>query len=474
MKRLLLVFLLPPLFALSACTTSGSGSKKFDKSLLPETFSLYNEEPLSQKRWWNSFESVELNNLIEKALSGNFTLKEAIARLVQAEALAVQAGASKLPGLSLTAGASQGKQKSSLSTDAYSVGLASSYEIDLWGRIDSQVRKAGLTVLASREDFHAAAITLSGEVTELWIKIISQRKERELLDKQLTTTLTMLELVELRFSNSMATLLDVYQQREAVAGTRAAIPLAEASEGTLLNKMALFMGKASQADINISNIELPSIESLPATGIPSDLLEMRPDIRAAGLRLHASKEQVKVARASRLPSISLSANAGYNGGSFSKIFDNWLVNLAANLTAPLFDGERLKAEVDRTKAVSEERLAAYSHTVLTAIKEVEDALIREEKEHQHLEALERQYEITVKALNEARKRYMNGLNDYLPVLTELTALQNVERALIRSRRDLVLYRIALHRALGGTWMKELEQTANSKKVKLLAYKVRAI
>jgi outer membrane protein TolC len=137
--------------------------------------------------------------------------------------------------------------------------------------------------------------------------------------------------------------------------------------------------------------------------------------------------------------------------------DNWIIGLAANLTAPILDGNRRKAEVDRQLALADENLASYRSTVLTAIKEVEDALISETKQREHIEALEREIEAAKNALNEARERYRKGLNEYLPVLTQLLTVQNLEIDLIQKKTQLLLNRISLHRALGGTWMKDVGQ-----------------
>jgi outer membrane protein TolC len=135
---------------------------------------------------------------------------------------------------------------------------------------------------------------------------------------------------------------------------------------------------------------------------------------------------------------------------------NWLLNLAGNLTAPIFDGGRRAAEVDRTRALTDEKLWAYRQTVLTAVKEVEDALVSESKQKEHIEALERVVSAARKAFDEAVERYRKGLNDYLPVLTQLLSVQSLERNLIKKRASLLLFRVSLYRALGGTWTQDLK------------------
>jgi outer membrane protein TolC len=195
---------------------------------------------------------------------------------------------------------------------------------------------------------------------------------------------------------------------------------------------------------------------VPDVGLPADLLGNRPDVRAAGIRLRSSQWQVSAARANRLPALRLTAGGGYGAENLDRLFDNWILTLAGNLTAPIFDGGRRAAEVDRTRAKADENLSAYRLAVLTAVKEVEDALVAESKQRQHLEALKLQREAAGRALEEAGQRYRKGIQDYLPVLTQLLAVQGLDRDLIRQETQLLVERVALYRALGGTWTDSLD------------------
>jgi outer membrane protein TolC len=200
---------------------------------------------------------------------------------------------------------------------------------------------------------------------------------------------------------------------------------------------------------------LPEPVQIQATGLPADLLAARPDLRAAGMRLRAADWQVAAARANRLPAISLTGRAHYGEGHLDVLFNNWLLSLAGNLTAPIFDGKRRAAEVDRRLAIMDENLSAYRQAVLTAIKEVEDALVSEAKQREYIKRLETLTATARKAFEEAVNRYRNGLNDYLPVLTQLLKVQGLERNLIQQQANLMGIRISLHRALGGTWTESL-------------------
>ncbi len=142
---------------------------------------------------------------------------------------------------------------------------------------------------------------------------------------------------------------------------------------------------------------------------------------------------------------------GYGPADIDLMLDNWIMSLASSLTAPLLDGGRRAAEVDRTRAVIDENLAAYRETVLTAIREVEDALVSEHYQRRYLAALDRQLQAARYALVEAREQYRKGVEDYLPVLTQLLAVQNLERDLITQKTQLLIDRIDLYKALGGNW-----------------------
>ena len=424
---------------------------------MPRTFSLYTAESEPLPRWWEAFNDPDLNALITQALSDNLTIKETWARLNQVRAQAVQVGAALYPDLTGTAGASYTRQRSgngsrkTVSNDNYSLGVVSSYELDLWGRVRSGRESALLEASAAREDVNAAAMTLAAEVAQRWVNIIAQRMQKRLLEHQLQTNLTFLELIELRFHMAMVSALDVYQQKQVVEDIMAEIPMVEAREQLLRHELALLLGKPPQTFLNISREDLPKPIEIPATGLPADLLSARPDLRAAGMRLWAADWQVAAARADRLPAISLTAQARYGEGDMDVLFDNWLLSLTGNLTAPIFDGKRRAAEVDRSLAVVDEKVSAYRRTVLTAIKEVEDALVTESKQREHIKGLEKVTATARKALKEAGNRYRKGLTDYLPVLTQLLKVQGLERNLIQQQANLLSARISLYRALGGTW-----------------------
>jgi multidrug efflux system outer membrane protein len=465
MNRQMKWMLLPVVPLLSSCAIFAPDARNDLNTGVPERFALYSEEALeSTNHWWTSFRSPELDAFVGEALTNSPTLQQAWARLAQADAIAAKAGAARYPTLDYSGNAAASRQKTTLgqkpgtdSFNSFSLGLGAAYEADLWGRVKSQTEAAALDRDASREQLDTAAITLAAQTALRWTGIVAQRLQTEVIQRQLESNQTSLELIELRFRNSLATALDVYQQRQAVAGTEARIPLAELRELLLRNELAALLGRTDFQTLEVAATNLPTLGALPAIGIPADVLANRPDVRRAGLLLQSADWTVSAARADRLPALRLTASANYGGSrvEMADLFDNWLANLAGSVTGPIFDGGRRKAEVERARAVVDERLAAYRETVINAIKEVEDALVSEQKQRDYIVALDRNLELSRNSYKEAVNRYRNGLIEYLPVLVELVGLQNLERERVEAQYNLLQYRINLYRALGGTWPNEL-------------------
>ena len=201
------------------CSPFKPDDRDMTPSDLPQQFALYTgETDPKRQRWWLDFGSTELTRLIESGLSDNLSLQEIWARLAQTRAMAAKIGASRYPDFTATADAgvtsSQKEIRNFAGKEAFSLGLlVSSYELDLWGRLQAKRQAAELDVVATREDLHTAAISLAAEVALRWLGIIASRLQQQLLEKQLCTNKTILELVEFRFKNAMVSALDVYQQK---------------------------------------------------------------------------------------------------------------------------------------------------------------------------------------------------------------------------------------------------------------------
>lgn len=417
--------------------------------------------------WWKSLANTELNDLMESAFSGSPSFAQAAARFRQANASASKLSAASFPSVSGSASVSSAKQQATsddgsttkLSIDNYGLGLAASYELDLWGRVHSVRRSAGLNAEASFLDLETAAMSLSARIAELWIQSIEARAGVDLITKQIETNSKALDLLKERATKSNTTLLDVYQQEQLLRVSESRLPAAMQRMEILKNELDVLVGRHAGTGPAIKTDELPALPPFPGNGVPADILNNRPDVKAQQLRLQAAGWDTAAARADRLPAIRLSAKYEYSSDRTSTLFDNWISSLAAGLTAPLIDGGQKRAESRRSKAALDAAMASYRETVLNAFKEVQNALVTEKRSTETFAALSRQLESSRKALDEATNRYRNGNVSYLSVLTALRSVYQTELDLYSSHSSVLQARIALHRALGGTWTRAAARSA---------------
>jgi len=440
---------------------------------LPESFSSGEALP-PVDRWWTALGDEELQRLVDEALAENLTLRMAWARLDQARQLAKIAGAGRWPGLDASIGYQRQHYGGGLpptlpptypeTLETWNAGLTLSYQVDLWKKISNSRKAAVLDFEAGRGDLESTALAIVASVAETWAAIAEQEASLALLEDQLEVGESFLKLVEARFGGGLSSAVDVYQQRLQVENTRGQIPQVRMQLDLLRHQLALLLGRQPKADLPLPGGELPLLDDLPPTGLPADLLRNRPDVRSAELRLIAADHRVAVAVADRFPSISLSSTLGGSASEFEDVLDMWFTNLAGNLLGPVFDAGRRKAEAERNRAVTRERLYQYQATLLTALSEVEDALVREQGLAETHRTTVRQVELAQSTLDRSRALYVGGLTDYLTVLTSLQSLQGLQRAEISTRKAIISNRIRLHLALGGAWPAELDTPENDPRV----------
>ena len=424
---------------------------------VPNAFSQPGVEAVDFK-WWLSLGDARLNALIDRALSGNLNLAGAWARLAQAQASARRAGADAEASLTADAGAARsradGSGRGSHTTNDFSLGLAVSYELDLWGRVRSTRDAAEMDLRATRADLDAAAITLSARVAGTWYALLHSTAHIALLDEQIGTNEKVLQIVSLQVRKRQAGITDLLQQRQQLATTQSLRVLALARREVLELELAVLLGKAPGGKPAQADAPLPALPPLPKTGLPADLVWRRPDVRAAALRLAAADHTLAAAVADTYPRISLTARASTDGPRTRDLFDNWLGTLAANLTAPILDGGRRDAEIDRTRAVGDQRLTEYGQSVLNALEEVENALVRERRHTQYLASLRRQLDLSQQTIDQTRQEYIGGARNYLRVLDAQRSHQRLQVTILAERLQLIEFRIALYRALAGGWALE--------------------
>ena len=431
---------------------------------IPSAFSTGESSKTGENRWWLRFNDPQLNRLIDMAMQGNLQLRGAWARIEQARAMAKQAAAGWQPKITAKLGYARkhsvfypGGRLGKLEQTAnnYNVDIGASYEIDAWGRVASRKDAADLDTLAVRMDTEAMAMSMAAQVALAWFKLREMTATRALLEHQLEVNRTYLRLVRFRFDQGLGNLLDVLQEKQQLAAIRAQLPNVDAGMELAKHQLAVLLGKPPTAQVAGQVQGLPGLPHLPPTGVPADLLGQRPDVRAARLRIVAVDHRLAAAIADWLPALSLNASTGFMAQDITKLLQSWIWSLGASLFGTIWDGGRMLAEQQRLKARIKELTARYGQVVLTAMKEVEDALVQNRQQERYIKRLQEQLNAAKASLKTARERYSNGLIDYLPVLKALQGVQQVERALIAAKAQALNLRVQLCRALGGTWTRGL-------------------
>ncbi len=424
-------------------------------------------------RWWSVYADEGLDQAVEAAVAGNLDLAAAYERVQQAGAAVRQAGAAWWPSLDLSVSANRQRMNiytgdfipdeaaglvsdpgpKGIEVGAYPMSVAATYEVDLWGRLGHAQSGAKARARAGALDATAMTMTVRAQVVDLWFALAEAKAIKVLMDQQIETAQTYLSLTEDRFALGQASTLDIRQQRRELAALKAELPLLDAQREVLAQQLAVLSGRSPSTarDATQPEASLPEAPAVPDVGVPAELLRRRPDLVALETAVRAADHDVGVALAARFPALRLTASTGYQDREVSNLFGAWVWNLMGNLTAPLFDGGRRGAEVDRRRAALRESLLRYEKGVLQAMAEVEEALTRLEHQGRHIAAMEIQLKEARATLEEARARYSQGLITYLPVLSALRAVQGAERQRLSAQRTNLSYGVQLARALGGGW-----------------------
>ena len=421
---------------------------------LPDTFSQNGQEVLSDK-WWQDFNDPTLNTLIDQALGENFSLKAALNRLQQAEASYRVTASDLYPALDGTASADTDRTRASGSTSgsqSYLLGVTASYEVDLWGRIQSLTEAARLDVLGSSMDLETAAITISSQVASTWYQLREQRKRLEVIDQQIITNNKGLQIIRLQFRTGQVGIADILQQQQLIESNTGERAQLIASRDQTFHALNILLGLSPTSTDSIPTGEyVLHLPPLPETGVPAELIQKRPDMQSAFLAVQAADANVAAAIAAQYPTLSISADLNTFGDSTRDLFSDWFSSLAANLVGPIFDAGQRASETDRKRAIAREKLNTYSQTALEALAEVENALIKEEQQRVYITSIDNQLKLAKQSMAQIKNRYIQGMENYQRVLTALVSLQNLQQQYYSARLTLITNRIELCRALAGGW-----------------------
>jgi len=442
---------------LGACATVGEPPSGRLAMPLAWTESGAADAVVLTRDWWNGFGSAELTELVAAAGGANPDLAIASEHVRQAEAQVRIAGAALFPALNLSAatalretrvqGGSWTRENSSIAA------LAATYEIDLWGGNAAGVRSAESTLSATRFDQETVRLTLVAGVASGYFQVLSLRGRIATGREDLVIAERVLKVVEARTRYGAASPLDLARQQEAVLTLRAAIPPLELQEVQTLYALATLVGTPPEG-FNIAGSSVTGL-GVPRAGpgLPADLLVRRPDLASAEARLAAANANVAVARAALLPNISLTGSAGLA----SNLLINFLnsptaaLGLGAALLQPIFDGGRLRGQVDVATSSERELVEAYRKSILAALADVEGALAAGGRTADQ-EALQAQVVAQARiALRLSEIRYREGVDDLLVLLdTQRTLFQALDQ-LAQIRLSRLQASISLFKALGGGW-----------------------
>lgn len=425
---------------------------------LPESYTAISESGANlPDRWWQDFGDQNLNRLVEQALEGNLEVRAAWERVTQAKMVAKQAGAARFPTLQVK-GTLQETEPENPFLPISPVSFQAAWEVDIFRKAANSTAAARVNTAAARDQVESAAMSLVAHIVDSWFALVGQKARLALLEEQIKVSENFLELAEMRLGQGLGSSLDVLQQRQQLAVISGQRVPVESAIAVLTNQLVVLTGNVpGQIEIIIS-ATLPELPPRPGAGFPADLLLRRPDVRAAQRQVEAADYGLATAVASRLPQLRLTGSYGpftLIGNDYSR---STLWNVIANLVMPLFQGGRLKAEVKRNEAVVRERSYNFGQVLLQAILEVENAQVQESKQLEYLVELEGQYEIAQVTLEEARRRYSDGIGDqsFIQILSALSSQQQIEQSLLTAKQQALSYRVQLCRALGGSWMSELE------------------
>ena len=415
--------------------------------------------------WWRGFGSPELNALIDQARQENFDLLAAIARVRQADAQVRIAGAGLLPSLGATAAANWAQESvlnagragrnSAVNVDLhnYSAGINVAYVVDFWGKLAATRQAAEASAMFSRFDQQTVALTVVTSVGNTWFTALGDADQLAVQRRNLADAEQTLAVIRGRLEAGTASALDMAQQEALVAGVRASIPALRSQMEQQIIGLGILVGHPPEAVTvrpgTLTTLTLPPV----AAGLPSCLLQRRPDVASAEAQLIAANFDVKVARAAFFPQIQLTGSAGFQATALTTLFGPgaFLTTLAAGLAQPLFDGGTLRGQLEQAKGRQAELLADYRKAVVQAFTDVDNALTawRYLTEQEALQRIA--VDTAQRAADIARAQMQAGTVDITTVLTAETTLYADENTLVQVRLGRVQALLNLYKALGGGW-----------------------
>lgn len=422
---------------------------------------------LNNQRWWTQFGSPQLNRLIEQARRDSFDVAAAVARVRQAQATAVIAGAPLLPEVKFNLSTSHQKllrgqggpdldaTQSNDTVNSFGANLSASYEVDFWGGRAAARASALHSLRASASDQATVELTLLSNVADRYAQTLAARQREQIAELNLANARNVLELVQTRYDAGSATALELAQQQSLVASQQRQLPLIQQLAQESRITLAALLGQPVQAlDLGTEPFQALTWPRI-GPGVPSQLLSRRPDLAKAEAELAAAQADVRVARAAMLPAVTLGATFGSDAGKAVEILRSPYYTLTGGLVAPIFNNGRLSAERDKARARQDELLQTYRGAIINGFADVEKALSNITRLDQQRQWQTQELQAAQNALRIAESRYQAGAEDWLSVLDSQRTLYTAQDLNVQLRLSRLQASIALYKALGGGWESDI-------------------
>jgi multidrug efflux system outer membrane protein len=424
-------------------------------------------KPIEKQEWWSSFQDPELNSLIERAAAQNLDLKLALDRVDEARAARGIARSGYFPSIEASASATRNRQKviapvapSSakivpVEFNDFQGGLGASWELDVFGGIRRGVQAASADVAAAEENRRDVRVILFGDVGRVYAQLRGFQRRLEIANKNIKTQQDTLDLTRARAKAGLATELDVSRAAAQLESTKAVVPTLLSGIDISIHRLSVLLGEEPGA----LRSELENTSPIPAAGpdvevgLPSDLLERRPDIRRSEAQLVAATARIGEAKADLFPHFVLTGAAGRQASQLHDITlgaGNFF-SVGPGISLPLFTGGRIRSNIAVQDARRREALISYRSSVLNALEEVQNALVNYAQEQERRDRLNEAAQQSQLAVDLATEQYKAGLTDFLSVLDAQRELYAEEDQAVQSQTSVTTNVIALYRALGGGW-----------------------
>jgi multidrug efflux system outer membrane protein len=419
--------------------------------------------------WWTVFADQALDTLEQRALRDNPGAKASAQRLLQAQAQLGVVRAGQAPSVSVSTSVANSRSSSetaqgialghrSIEGNNYALGAALSYELDLWGRVRRVVEAADAQALAAQDDRDGVILLLSGQVASAYWQLRGLDAELATLKDALAARREAQQLVEARFGAGLSNELDVSRARIERANAQSDLHEVQRQRNLVEHALAILVGATPSAPLVAAagSVQLPLPPAIPA-GLPASLLGQRPDLAASVAGLKAANAQVGVAEGAFYPSLTLTGNFGYASESLRNITNGGARTFSAGplaLSLPIYDGGRNRANLALARARYEEAVANHEGRLLTALREVEDALSDVQQRQQQGDAQDQARQAASRALLVAQARYERGVSTYLDVTDAQRSALAADRGAAQIRTQRLLAAVAVARALGGGWTQQ--------------------